>query len=153
MMSSDSTICNLLIAVFYGLLESRISKASVVCSIGVDSDSTFISMLIERRLGKYSLAQCEIVHKCDINIVWEMINKNSCSPNPEIGEKASHLRYQIWLSGDHLIDANTFTRSIITVLSNWTYFSFQALWFAMSHAKDARHANRKPVFELGKFPV
>jgi hypothetical protein len=82
-----------------------------------------------------------------------MINKNSCSPNPEICEKPSHLRYQTWSSRDHLIDANTFARSIVIVLSNQTFFPFQASWFAMSCAKDVRLANQKPVFEFSKFSV
>jgi hypothetical protein len=66
---------------------------------------------------------------------------------------SGHLRYQAWLSGNHLINADTFARSIIGWLPDRILFSFRTPWFTVSRAKHARHTNWKPVLELSKFPV
>jgi len=153
MMSSNCTIYNLLIAILYRLLKSRVSKASIVCAILIDSDATRVSMSFERSLCQECFIQRKILHECNKNIVWVVIDKNSCAPDTEICKEACHLRYQTWLSGDHLINANTFSRCIIGWLSDWALFSFQISWFTMSRAKHARHTNQKPVLEFSKFSV
>jgi hypothetical protein len=82
-----------------------------------------------------------------------VINKDNCTPDPEIRKEACHLRYQAWLRRNHLISADTFAGSIISWLSDQTLFSFRAPWFMASRAKHARHTNRKPVIELNKLSV
>ncbi len=124
-MSTNATKGNSLTRVIYVLVKSFITKVSIVRLVLLDSVISLLKDLLINFLCKKSFLKSEILHEMNIDKIACVVTKIGRAPDTITGGKASHLRYQTWLSRNNLIHRDAITWfSIVGMANTAIYFAF-----------------------------